>query len=61
MEIGSIAQLCYINGTEYTAARCLSDHAYYNAGVDYEQFSTFAAHQTTELLCTALPMLEKAK
>ncbi|MBS6236071.1 MAG: 5'-methylthioadenosine/S-adenosylhomocysteine nucleosidase, partial [Clostridiales bacterium] len=61
MESGSIAQVCYINGTEYTAVRCISDNADSNAGVDYEQFSTFAAHQTTELLCTALPMLEKAK
>lgn len=58
MESGSIAQVCYINGTEYTAVRCISDNADSNAGVDYEQFSTFAAHQTTELLCTALPMLE---
>ena len=45
-------------GAEYTAVRCISDNADSNAGVDYEQFSTFAAHQTTELLCTALPMLE---
>ena len=27
MESGSIAQVCYINGTEYTAVRCISDNA----------------------------------
>lgn len=59
MESGSIAQVCYINGVAYTALRCISDNADDDAGADYEQFSVYAAHQTTELLCRALPELAK--
>lgn len=59
MESGSIAQVCYINGVAYTALRCISDNADDSADADYEQFSEYAAHQTTELLCRALPELAK--
>lgn len=57
METASIAQVCYVNQVEYTALRCISDHADNNAGVDFPKFAAYAAHRTTDILFEAMPHL----
>lgn len=50
MEGGSIAQVCYMNGTAFTALRAISDNADEAAAVSYAEFFRESAHTAAELI-----------
>ena len=57
MEGGSIAQVCYLNGVDFTVIRAVSDNANESAAVSYEKFFKESAHTAAELVAALLPQL----
>lgn len=57
MEGGSIAQVCYLNGTAFTAVRAISDNANETAAVNYAAFFKKSAHAAAELIAQLMKKL----
>lgn len=57
MEGGSIAQVCYLNGTDFTVIRTVSDKADEQAALDFAAFAERSAGQYTRLMAAVLPRL----
>ena len=57
MEGGSIAQVCYMNHTEFVVIRAISDNANEDAKVDFPAFAAASAHKTAELIQKVLPSM----
>lgn len=55
MEGGSIAQVCYLNGTNFVVIRAISDNANEAAAVNYNTFFKESAHTAAELIAALLP------
>lgn len=51
METGSIAQICYLNNTEFLSIRIISDNINNeNSHLDYEKFKELAANKGSEII-----------
>lgn len=57
MEGGSVAQVCYLNRTDFTVIRSISDKADEKAALDYAAFSERSAKQYTDLTAALLPKI----
>lgn len=57
MEGGSIAQVCYMNGVDFTVLRSISDNADEQASVDFTQFAEESAHKTSVMIAALLPKI----
>lgn len=57
MEGGSIAQVCYINQTDFAVIRAISDNADEKAGTDFTVFAEKSAREITRLILSLLPKL----
>lgn len=55
MEGGSIAQVCYINKTDFVILRAISDNADEKANTDYNSFAEKSAKETARLIMDMLP------
>ena len=58
MEGGSIAQVCYINKTDFVILRAISDNADEKAGVDFNDFAEKSAKETARLIMDMLPEIK---
>ncbi len=50
MELGAIAQVCYLNDTELVALKCISDNADDDGKIDFLTCAKKTAHQNADLL-----------
>lgn len=57
MEGGSIAQVCYMNHTDFVVIRAISDNADEEACVDFGTFVTASAHKTAVLIRRLIPQI----
>ena len=57
MEGGSIAQVCYLNGTDFVVIRAISDNANEQAATDFTTFASRSAQELTKLLEHLLPRI----
>lgn len=57
MEGGSIAQVCYLNNTDFLVIRTISDNANEEAAEDFTEFAKRSAQELTELIQSLLPEL----
>lgn len=57
MEGGSIAQVCYLNGTDFLVLRAVSDNADEQAAMDFTEFARESSRELTELLMALLPKI----
>lgn len=57
MEGGSIAQVCFLNRTDFTVIRAVSDKADEKAALDYNTFAERSAKQYAELMKALLPKI----
>lgn len=58
MEGGSIAQVCYINKTDFVILRAISDNADEKADADFNSFAEKSAKETARLIIDMLPEIE---
>lgn len=57
MEGGSVAQVCWLNGTDFVVIRAISDNADEKAATDFTEFAKKSAQELTALLTSLLPKL----
>lgn len=50
MEAGSIGQVCYINGKEYSIVRAISDKANSSSNVDFDKFIQYSSQNAANIL-----------
>ena len=58
MEGGSIAQVCYINKTDFVILRAISDNADEKADTDFNSFAEKSAKETARLIIDMLPEIK---
>ncbi len=50
MEAASISQVCYVNGTEFTALRIISDNANHDSHIDYNKFKSIIGKEISQII-----------
>lgn len=55
MEGGSVAQVCYLNRTDFAVVRAISDNADEQAAADFTEFAKRSARELAALICALLP------
>jgi adenosylhomocysteine nucleosidase len=59
MEGGSIAQVCYLNHTDFVVIRAISDKADEDAADDFAAFAKKSAHQAARLIAAVMPKIQE--